>query len=161
MAVVRFAEHARAIVRQAEKEAGEARSPLVEAEHLLLALTGEHGIEARDILASVGLDRDGVRVALDREFRQSLAAAGVTLPDAGMPAASRDPRHRARFATSGKLVMERAVKAAAGQRQIRPGHLLLGVLAAQAGTVPRALALADVDQGNLATQVREVLERTQ
>jgi D-alanyl-D-alanine carboxypeptidase len=161
MAVVRFAQHAREIVRQAEKEAHEARSPLIEAEHLLLALTGEHGIEARDILASAGLDRDGVRVALDREFRQSLAAAGVTLPDAGLSAASRDPQRRARFATSGKLVMERAVKAAAGQRMIRPGHLLLGVLAAQVGTVPRALALADVDQGTLTTQVRQVLEQAQ
>ncbi|HXP21284.1 MAG TPA: Clp protease N-terminal domain-containing protein, partial [Streptosporangiaceae bacterium] len=74
--VVRFAEHARAIVRQAEEEAAEAGSPVVEAEHLLLAMTGEHGSEARDVLASAGLDRDGIRAALDREFRQSLAAAG-------------------------------------------------------------------------------------
>jgi ATP-dependent Clp protease ATP-binding subunit ClpA len=159
MAVVRFAQHAREIVREAEKEAGQARSPLVEAEHLLLALTGEHGIEARDVLESVGLDRDGVRAALDREFRQSLAAAGVTLPPGGLPPASRDPHRRARFATSGKLVMERTVKAAVGQRQIRPGHLLLGVLAAQAGTVPRALALAGVDQGDLAARTRQALER--
>src|SRR5262249_39811663 len=81
---------------------------------------GEHGTEARDVLASAGLDRDQIRAALDREFRQSLAAAGVTLPPGGLPAASRDPERRARLAASGKLVLERALKAAAGQRQIPP-----------------------------------------
>jgi ATP-dependent Clp protease ATP-binding subunit ClpA len=159
--VIRFAAHARAIVRQAEKEAEEAGSPVIEAEHLLLAMTGEHGIEVRDVLASAGLDRDGIRAALDHEFRHSLAAAGVTLPAGGLPRASRDPARQARLAASGKLVLERALKAALGQRQIRPGHLLLGVLGAQAGTVPRALALAGVDQGDLAARARQALERGQ
>jgi ATP-dependent Clp protease ATP-binding subunit ClpA len=144
MAVVRFTEQARAIVKQAEKEAEAAGSPTLEAEHLLLALTGEHGTEARDVLASVGLDRDGTRAALDREFRQSLAAAGVTLPAGGLPAASRDQGHRVRWAASAKLV--------------RPGHLLLAVLGARAGTVPRALALASVDQGDLAARTRQALD---
>ena len=160
MAVVRFAEHARAIVRQAEEEAVGAGSRMIEAEHLLLAMTGEHGIEARDVLTSAGLDRDGVRAALDREFRQSLAAAGVVLPADGLPQASRDPARQARLAASGKLVIERALKAALGQRQIRPGHLLLGVLGAQAGTVPRALALAGVDSGDLVIRIRQALDRS-
>jgi ATP-dependent Clp protease ATP-binding subunit ClpA len=158
---IRFVVQARAIVRQAEKEAAEDGSPLIGAEHMLLAMTGEHGIEARDVLASAGLDRDSLRAALDREFRQSLAAAGVTLPAGGLPAASRDPARRARMAASGKLVLERALKAAAGRGQIRPGHLLLGVLAAQAGTVPRALAVAGVDQGDLAARTRQALEQGQ
>ena len=156
---IRFVVQARAIVRQAEKEAAGAGSPQIEAEHLLLAMAGENGIEARDVLASVGLDRDGIRAALDREFRQSLSAAGVTLPAGGLPTASRDQNRRARMATSGKLVLERALKAAAGRGQIQPGHLLLGVLAAQAGTVPRALALAGVDQADLAARTRQALER--
>lgn len=134
---------------------------VIEAEHLLLAMTGEHGAEARDVLDAVGLDRDGVRTALDREFRQSLAAAGVMLPAGGLPQASRDPARQARLSASGKLVIERALKAALGQRQIRPGHLLLGVLAAQAGTVPRALALAGVDSGDLAARTRQALDQSQ
>ena len=157
---IRFVVQTRAIVRQAEKEAAGAGSPQIEAEHLLLAMSGENGIEARDVLASVGLDRDAIRTALDREFRQSLAAAGVTLPAGGLPTASRDPNRRARMATSGKLVLERALKAAAGRGQIQPGHLLLGVLAAQAGTVPRTLALAGVDQADLAARTRQALERS-
>jgi len=159
--VIRFVVQAREVVRQAEKEAAEAGSTLIEAEHLLLAMAGEHGIEARNVLISAGLDRGAIRAALDREFRQSLAAAGVTLPPAGLPAASRDPARRARMATSAKLVLERALKAAAGRGQIRPGHLLLGVLAAQAGTVPRALALAGVDSGDLAARTRQALERSE
>jgi ATP-dependent Clp protease ATP-binding subunit ClpA len=157
---IRFVVQARAIVRQAEKEAAAAGAPLIEAEHLLLAMAGEHGIEAREVLVAAGLDRDGIRAALDREFRHSLAAAGVTLPPGGLPAACRDPGRRARMATSGKLVLERALKAAAGRGQIRPGHLLLGVLAAQAGTVPRALALAGVDSGDLTARTRQALERS-
>ena len=102
-----------------------------------------------------------IRAALDREFRQSLAAAGVTLAPGGLPAASRDPNRRARLAASGKLVLERALKADRGERPDPPGHLLLGVLAAQAGTVPRALALAGVDQGDLAARTRQALERSQ
>ena len=158
---IRFVVQARSIVRQAEKEAAEAGSPAIEAEHLLLAMAGEHGTEARDVLASVGLDRDAIRAALDREFRQSLAAAGVTLPAGGLPAASRDPNRRTRMAAAGTLVLERALRAAAGRGQIQPGHLLLGVLAAQAGTVPRALALAGVDQGDLAARTRQALDRSQ
>jgi ATP-dependent Clp protease ATP-binding subunit ClpA len=158
---IRFVVQARAIVRQADKEAAEAGSPLIEAEHLLLAMTGEYGIEARDVLASAGLDRDAISAALDREFRQSLAAAGVLLPPGGLPAASRDPARRApRMAASGKLVLQRALKAAAGRGQIRPGHLLLGVLGAQAGTVRRALALAGVDSDDLAARTRQALERS-
>jgi ATP-dependent Clp protease ATP-binding subunit ClpA len=155
MAVVRFTQDARAIVRQAEKEAEEAGSPMIEAEHLLLAMTGEHGTEARDVLASAGLDRDGVRAALDREFRQSLAAAGIMLPPEGLPTASRAPRHRVRWAASAKAVLGRVGDL--GERQARPGHLLLAVLGARAGTVPRALALASVDQGDLAARTRQAL----
>jgi ATP-dependent Clp protease ATP-binding subunit ClpA len=73
---IRFVVQARAIVRQAEKEAAEAGSPLIESEHLLLAMAGEHGIEARDVLASAGLDRDAIRAALDREFRRGLRRPG-------------------------------------------------------------------------------------
>jgi ATP-dependent Clp protease ATP-binding subunit ClpA len=159
MAVARFTGPARAVVRQAEKEAADAGSPLIEAEHLLLALVGEQGTEARDVLASAGLDRDAIRAALDREFRQSLAAAGVTLPLGGLPPASRDPGRRVRWAASARAVLERVGDL--GERQVRPGHLLLAVLGARAGTVPRALALADVDQGDLAARTRQALERSQ
>ncbi len=155
--VTRFTEYARMIVSQAEQEAVTDGSPLIEAEHLLLALASETGAEARRVLASAGLDRRALEVALDQERRQSLAAAGVTMPPGGLPRPSPHPARRPRMGASSRQVMQRALAAAAGQRRIRPGHLLLGVLGAQAGTVPRALAIAGADQGELAGRTREAL----
>ncbi len=53
--------------------------------------------------------------------------------------------------------MVRAVRAAEGDRQIRPAHLLLGILGAQLGTVPRALQLAGVDQAELTNLTEQAL----
>jgi D-alanyl-D-alanine carboxypeptidase len=155
--VTRLAKQARVIVRQAEKEAAAAGSPVTESEHLLLAMAAVLGTEAQRVLASAGLDRDSIRDALDREMRQSLGAAGVVVPPGGLPWASQDPARRARIGASSKLALQRALKAATGQRQIRPGHLLLGVLGAQAGTVPRALVLAGADQRDLTARARLAL----
>ena len=155
--VTRFAEHTRAVVRQAEKEAEAAGSPVIEAEHLLLALASAPGTEAYDVLAADGLGHDAVSAALDEEMRNSLAVAGVVLPPGGLPRPSREPAHKARLGASSKLALQRALKATAGQRQIRPGHLLLGVLGAQAGTVPRMLAVAGADQAGLILRTRQAL----
>jgi D-alanyl-D-alanine carboxypeptidase len=53
--------------------------------------------------------------------------------------------------------MERSVNAAKGSRQIRPAHLLLGLLGAQVGTVPRALHFAGVNQTELVTLTEQTL----
>ena len=53
--------------------------------------------------------------------------------------------------------MERSVDAAKGSRQIRPAHLLLGLLGAHAGTVPRALHVAGVAPGDLASLTEQAL----
>ena len=68
-----------------------------------------------------------------------------------------------RFVEHARAIVRQAEKEAeeAGSRLVEAEHLLLGVLAAQAGTVPRALALAGVDQADLAAQTRQALERTQ
>jgi ATP-dependent Clp protease ATP-binding subunit ClpA len=155
--VTRFAEHTRAVVRQAGKEAEAAGSPVIEAEHLLLALASAPGTEAYDVLTADGLGHDAVSAALDEEMRQSLAVAGVVLPPGGLPGPSRDPARKARLGASSKRALQRALKASSGQRQIRPGHLLLGVLGAQAGTVPRALAVAGADQAGLIRRTKHVL----
>jgi ATP-dependent Clp protease ATP-binding subunit ClpA len=155
--VIRMDRHAREILKQAGEEAGTAGSPAIEAEHLLLAMTSAPAAEAQRVLASAGLDHAAISAALDREVRQSLATAGVAVPADGFPQPSRLPARRVRFSASSKLVLQRALKAASGQRQIRPGHLLLGVLGAQAGTVPRALALAGVDRDELTARTREAL----
>ena len=50
-------------------------------------------------------------------------------------------------------------RAAVGRREgrMQAGHLLLGVLRTQAGTVPRTLAFAGADQVALATKTQAAL----
>lgn len=79
--------------------------------------------------------------------------AGSALPLTGL---DRARARRPRLGASSKHAMERM---AAGHRKkdLRSGHLLPGVLQAEVGTVPRALALAGVDRAELIEKVRSAL----
>jgi ATP-dependent Clp protease ATP-binding subunit ClpA len=139
----RFTRDARQVVRSAETQAARLGSPTTEAEHLLLALS-----ECQPALIEAGLDHDGVLAALDAERERSLRAVGISLADFDLPPA---PLTRPRFAASSKLALERAVREAVARsdKRIAGGHILLGILAAEAGTVPRALQIAGVDREDL------------
>ncbi len=131
-------------------------SSTVEAYHLLLAISADRDSAGGRVLASVGLDHDALRAALDREHAQSLAAAGVTVATFDLPR----PATRGRSpqpGTSVRLALERGVGPVGRKRALRPIHLLLGILEAEVGTVPRALALAGVDRIDLADRVRRTL----
>jgi ATP-dependent Clp protease ATP-binding subunit ClpA len=138
--------------------AAEARadgSTTTEAHHLLLAIARE----GSPSLAAAGLDHAAVRSALDREFARSLAAAGVRV-DGGLPAATSAPAGPPQLGATAKAALERGVAAAQHKRDCRPGHVLLGVLLAPVGTVPRALELAGVDRAGLADGVRREIAGT-
>jgi ATP-dependent Clp protease ATP-binding subunit ClpA len=152
----RFAPQARSIVSDAEAQARSCRSPAIEAEHLLLALS-QSDTEASRVLASLGLTHQAIQEALSREFEQALDAAGVRVRAGTLGRPSPEPHRRPRLGASSKGALERALAAAAGSHQIRPGHLLLGVLGARYGTVPRALHLAGVDQLELEARTRQAL----
>ena len=139
----RFTRDARQVVRSAETLASGLGSPTTEAEHLLLALA-----DCEPVLADVGLDHDGVLAALTAERDRSLRAVGISATDFDLPPA---PLTRPRFAASSKLALERAVRAAVARsdKRIAGGHILIGVLAAEAGTVPRALDIAGIDRQEL------------
>ena len=136
----RFVKEARTIAADAHDEARAGGSPTVEAEHVLLALARDDGGFAGEVLRSSGLDHATIRQALDEEYERSLSAVGVSL-DALSPRRRPPLAGRPRWAPSGKVVLERALEAARarGDRRIGSGHILLGVLAAEQGTVPRAL----------------------
>jgi ATP-dependent Clp protease ATP-binding subunit ClpA len=150
----RFAKDARAIANDASALARELASPTIEAEHLLLAVA-RSGTPAGAALAAHGLDFDGVAAPLERQPARSLAAVGVAA-EAGPFSPWAEPPH---FATSAKLALERALRVAAGRRDRRlvPGHVALGVLSANVGTVPRALQIAGVDRAALDTALRSTL----
>lgn len=140
MQLQHFAKTTRTVVRAAvREEAGTDGRGVIEAEHLLLALTADPQLQR------LGLDRDALTSALEREEQQSLAAVGVSADE--LPRASSPRAGSPRLGTSAKRAIERAVKVTAkrGQRQMTPQTLLLGVISADYGRVPRALQLADID----------------
>ncbi len=146
------------VIMSARDEARAAGSRAIEAEHILLALAGREGT-AREILESTGLDHEAIRAALEREFAESLLAVGISLDDSSIVSETGSPEARARFARSAKLALERA--AALEQKRVAPHleplHLLLGVLHARAGTVPRVLAIAGADTADLTRRAESAL----
>jgi ATP-dependent Clp protease ATP-binding subunit ClpA len=146
--VTRFDKFLSTVLDRARQEATEDRSSTVEAQHLLLAIAAIAEPTTHRVLASAGLDHPALRRALDREYAQSLAAAGVALPTGGVPRASA-AESSPHLGESVKLALHRGFGSISRKRDLRPAHLLLGVLRAEVGTVPRALTLAGVDRGDL------------
>jgi ATP-dependent Clp protease ATP-binding subunit ClpA len=139
----RFTRDARTVVKAAETQARGLGSQTIEAEHLLLALAAhEPAVQA---LADAGLDHEAVLDALDAERVRSLMTVGISAADFDLPPApvTRHPR----LAASAKTTLARSAKIAAARSdgRIEADHILLGLLQAEAGTVPRALAAGQVD----------------
>jgi D-alanyl-D-alanine carboxypeptidase len=148
------------ILERGSQEAEQDGSSTLEAHHLLLAIAADPEPSTHTVLARAGLDYRALRDALDREYAQSLSAAGVSLaafdlPPAGRPASAKSRRRKP--GNSMKLALVRGFGTVTRKRDLRPAHLLLGILQAPVGTVPRALALAGVDQGELIQRVRDGL----
>jgi ATP-dependent Clp protease ATP-binding subunit ClpA len=152
-----FGTYVRTIIEQAGHHASKDGSAMIEAQHLLLAIAAQEGTTAHQVLISVGLDQQAIREALDREFEDSLRAAGVSRGAFDLPQPSSDPKSSARVGASAKLALERGVAAAARKKDLQRTHLLLGILEARVGTVPRALALAGIDRADLTARVRQGL----
>ncbi|GAA5101429.1 Clp protease N-terminal domain-containing protein [Nocardia iowensis] len=153
-----FDEYLHAVITEGSSEAQRDGSATVEAQHLLLAIAGQEGTAPQRVLASVGLDHQSIRDALRREFEHSLSAAGVS-PAAIAPSGSRGYyKGRPNVGASTKLALERSFSSVARKRDLRPAHVLLGILRAEVGTVPRALALAGIDRTDLQARVQQTLE---
>ncbi|NRQ37396.1 Clp protease [Nonomuraea sp. NN258] len=145
------------ILTQGDYEARKDGSATVEAHHLLLAVAGYEGTPEQRVLAEAGLDQEGVRAALDREFDRSLAVAGVSRAAFDLPRPSVDSTRHPGMGASAKLALERGFASAPRKKDLRPPHVLLGILQSEVGTVPRALELAGVDRAELTGRVRELL----
>jgi ATP-dependent Clp protease ATP-binding subunit ClpA len=154
--MITFGTYLHKIMGLAQDEARRDGSATIEAQHLLLAIASGPDAAPRRVLAAAGLDHPAVRDALDREFTRSLAAAGVSADAFGLPPVSNSLKQPGHGASVG-LAIERGFAIAGHKRGLRPAHLLLGILQAQVGTVPRALALAGVDRAGLAERARESL----
>ena len=149
----------RVVVRAAEEEAKGLGSATVEAEHLLLALAADEDAPAGRLLADGGLDHGALLAALERETERSLAAVGVTLTDYAPPRPT-PPRRKPSFAASSKSALHRTVQVAVSRkdRRVTAPHLLVGILRADIGTVPRALEAVEVDRAQLLTRAERLLD---
>lgn len=145
------------VFEQGGHEAQQDGSTAVEAHHLLLAIAAGQETDTRQVLTSVGLDHQAIRDALDKEFEHSLRAAGVSLAAFDLPRPSRGAKRPSQMGASTKLAIERSFASVSRKKDLRPVHLLLGIVQAQVGTVPRALALAGVDQANLIVRILDTL----
>jgi D-alanyl-D-alanine carboxypeptidase len=144
----------RTVLEQAGREAQRDHSATTEAQHVLLAMASESG--ARELLESVGLARDALRAALDLEFKHTLSAAGVSVEVSELQRAASGIDRPPALGTSVRHALERGLGAL--REAPRPAHLLLGILQAEVGTVPRALALGGIDRTALMARVLETLE---
>lgn len=147
----------------AKEEARATGSRKVEAEHILLALARQEGTDAREVLESAGLDHEAILDAIEREFEQSLLAVGVSLEDKNLMSATGTTDFQPRLARSAKLAVQRALQLCQALNPkrfpppIEPIHMLLGVLDAQAGTVPRILVISGIDPADLTSQAEKAL----
>lgn len=127
---------------------------VIEAEHMLLALAASSGGDAAKVLNEAGLDHERLASALQNERRRTLAFAGMTAPDKKV-AAPTELEGPLSLGTSAKAAVKRALIGARHERhrvRLRSTDLLAGILEAELGTVPRALALAGIDRIELASR---------
>ncbi|MEO8423784.1 MAG: Clp protease N-terminal domain-containing protein [Actinomycetota bacterium] len=154
----RFKTDSRTVVLDAREEA-RVRAEKVEAEHLLLALARRSAWDAGRVLAEGGLDHDRLRTALDEEVWRTLEAVGVGSGAVWIPGSTLPMSGEPQWGESAKMALRRAmvVVKERGDRYLGPTHILLGVLRAQEGAVPRALAAAGVDPAELAARAEATL----
>ncbi|MFF9900994.1 Clp protease N-terminal domain-containing protein [Streptomyces longispororuber] len=156
-----FDDYAGALMEAGAREAQQAGSATIEAEHLLLSIAAERDTAAGRALGSAGLDPATIREALRREFRAGLEVAGVSIAERDLPVPQASTAPPSKVGQSAKLALERGVTAVQNKKDLRPGHLLLGILRLEHGTVPRALSVAGVDRGALRRRVEQSLRDDQ
>lgn len=153
-----FDRYLHTVITEGAMEAQRHGSATVEAHHLLLAVAAQTGTAPQRLLASAGLDHQTVRAALAREFEHSLSTVGVSPASFGLPAPSTMLKRPPTMGATGRLALERSFASVTRKKDLRPVHVLLGILRAEVGTVPRALALAGVDRADLLTRLHTAIE---
>jgi ATP-dependent Clp protease ATP-binding subunit ClpA len=149
----RLPQPVRGIFARAVTEAQRRAASAVGPEHLLLALTLQEGSPAAALLAEYGLDHDGLDRALDEEQARSLAVVGIADLDPALLVATRIAGRPA-WASGTREVLRRAQQGGRGRRRgSMELDVLVGVVTANVGTVPRALVYADIDRDALIGRV--------
>jgi ATP-dependent Clp protease ATP-binding subunit ClpA len=138
-------------------EAKQDGAKFIEAEHMLLALVSDPDNDAAGLLIEFGLDRERLNSALRDERRRTLAFAGMNAPDLKLVEAT-ELESSPSLGTSAKAAVRRALIGShrdhRRRSRLRSTDLLAGILEADLGTVPRALAIAGIDRAALIARAR-------
>jgi ATP-dependent Clp protease ATP-binding subunit ClpA len=129
----------------------------IEAEHMLLALAANPNGDAAKLLKEFGLDHERLAAALHEERRQTLAFVGMKATDTKASEAT-ELDIPPSMGTSAKVAFRRALIGSRHDRRrarLRGIDLLAGILEAEFGTVPRALAIAGIDRAALLARARQ------
>ena len=143
----------RQFVVEAKREAAE----FIEAEHMLLALAAGVDSDAGRLLKEFGLDHARLTDALHEERRQTLAFVGMKATETKLGEAT-ELDSGPSLGTSAKMAVRRALIGSRHERRrarLRGTDLLAGILEAEFGTVPRALAIAGIDRAALLARARQ------
>jgi D-alanyl-D-alanine carboxypeptidase len=143
--------------RQFAVEAKREGAEFIEAEHMLLALAADADSDAARLLNEFGLDHERLAAALREERRQTLAFVGMSTTDTKLAEATGLGRPPS-LGTSAKVAVRRALIGSRRDRRrarLRGTDLLAGILEAEFGTVPRALAIAGIDRAALLGRARQ------
>ena len=149
-------EVSRNVVLQFEVEAKRDGAKFIEAEHMLLALASDPDSDAAKLLKESGLDHQRLASALDEERRRTLSFAGIKAPDRTLVEAT-ELDSSLSLGTSAKAAVRRGLVGSRhdrGRARLRSIDLLAGILQAELGTVPRALAIAGIDRAALIARAR-------
>jgi D-alanyl-D-alanine carboxypeptidase len=142
-------------VEQFQVEAKQDGAKFVEAEHMLLALAADKESDAARLLSEAGVDHGRLAEALREEHHVTLAFAGINAPPKrATPTTEVDTALS--LGTSAKAALRRALIGSRHDRRarLRSTDLLAGILEAELGTVPRALAIAGIDRTALLARAR-------
>ena len=155
-------ETATLVVRQFVIEAKQDAAKFIEAEHMLLTLAANEESDAFRLLNESGLTYRQITSALRDERKRSLAFAGVEPLDEKQTAAT-ELDSPLTLGTSAKVAIKRAMIASRDGRPHRPRiqgtDLLIGILQAELGTVPRTLAIAGVNRAELIARTMNPMSR--
>ena len=179
----RFTESSRAVLVEAQDLSLELRSGHIGLGHLVygcaevrdetaavpLRAAGISAASIRPLLArgveeeALPLDPEALR-AIGVDYDKVAGAVAATFGDGALESApdrsaSRSGRRKPPFTPAAKKSLEQALRAAVtrGDKRIRPGHLLLGILAVDDEFVHAVIGLGTASQGDLEAAVERAL----
>jgi D-alanyl-D-alanine carboxypeptidase len=160
------------VLGQFQVEATRDGAKFIEAEHMLLALAASPKTDAAKLLGEFGLDHPRLVSALEEEHRRTLTFAGMREPGPRLVEAT-ELDIKLSLGTSAKAAIRRGLLGARGtprnqslrrdfagtpsdrrRARLRSVELLAGILQAELGRVPRALAIAGIDRAALIARAR-------